>query len=537
MTENNISSRIPDLLPRIRAVVASRAHGLEVDDVTQECCVKILEKEGLYDSGRGPLISWVDAVVRKFSMSVARREARRRELGDKILPPEPLESPFNEEQVSWLLAQLSAMPTPLKEVLKLRYYEDRNLEEIGTQLGISQPAVSKRLGKALAELTRRARIQGFLMSFLPFSWSFKIAGASKGKVVAATGLMAVGLTTACGFFLPSGDVHLMANTSELKATTMADTLEAPLDPNKNTIWVATTQLAWNELRKQVGEDILIDGAPPAARRLNAGRDPSHDLDPASYVVGGGRRADLERVQAALEKSFGRGRDPILKENVEELPPDGVFSYAFLAKDLKFKAPFDILENHPIYFQTTRVCTFGMERFAPGQTYHELMGKQLRVHDVVTGDHGQGKEFIVSLHPEQADDIILALVPSRENLKSIVQHVLGRIKVDGGEELGAGLSFKVPKMDFHLTHEFVEASGRLLNSSYGSGSLKNFQTVAFRFDEKGATLRARSWGITAALPRADLVFDRPFLLMLKEKSAEQPYFVMWVANPEVLIPID
>ena len=167
-----------------------------------------------------------------------------------------------------------------------------------------------------------------------------------------------------------------------------------------------------------------------------------------------------------------------------------------------------------------------------------MSKQLRVHDVVTGDGGFGKEFIVSLHPEQSDDIILALVPSRDSLQSMVQDVLGRMQVDGGEELGEGLSFKAPKMDFHLTHEFVEASGRLLNPSHVGGPLKNIQTVAFRFDEKGATLMARSWlGIEAAFPMADLVFDRPFLLMIKEKGAQQPYFVMWVANLEVLIPIE
>jgi hypothetical protein len=32
-----------------------------------------------------------------------------------------------------------------------------------------------------------------------------------------------------------------------------------------------------------------------------------------------------------------------------------------------------------------------------------------------------------------------------------------------------------------------------------------------------------------------VFDRPFLIYLQQRQAKQPYFVMWVENPEVLVP--
>ena len=33
----------------------------------------------------------------------------------------------------------------------------------------------------------------------------------------------------------------------------------------------------------------------------------------------------------------------------------------------------------------------------------------------------------------------------------------------------------------------------------------------------------------------LAFDRPFLLYLKERESDVPYFAMWIENEEVLEP--
>jgi hypothetical protein len=33
-----------------------------------------------------------------------------------------------------------------------------------------------------------------------------------------------------------------------------------------------------------------------------------------------------------------------------------------------------------------------------------------------------------------------------------------------------------------------------------------------------------------------VLDKPFLLYLKEKDADEPYIVIWIANAELMEPI-
>ncbi len=33
---------------------------------------------------------------------------------------------------------------------------------------------------------------------------------------------------------------------------------------------------------------------------------------------------------------------------------------------------------------------------------------------------------------------------------------------------------------------------------------------------------------------NLIFDKPFLVLLKLATSDKPYFAMWVDNPEVLV---
>jgi hypothetical protein len=60
------------------------------------------------------------------------------------------------------------------------------------------------------------------------------------------------------------------------------------------------------------------------------------------------------------------------------------------------------------------------------------------------------------------------------------------------------------------------------------------------DEEGIRLRSESHlalGCAAHYepkPRYMMIFDKPFLIMLKRVNANVPYFALWVDNPELLI---
>ena len=62
-----------------------------------------------------------------------------------------------------------------------------------------------------------------------------------------------------------------------------------------------------------------------------------------------------------------------------------------------------------------------------------------------------------------------------------------------------------------------------------------QTVRFRLDERGAVLKSEAivWGGIGE----QLIFDKPFLILLERRDARNPYFALWVGNAELLVPVE
>jgi hypothetical protein len=59
-----------------------------------------------------------------------------------------------------------------------------------------------------------------------------------------------------------------------------------------------------------------------------------------------------------------------------------------------------------------------------------------------------------------------------------------------------------------------------------------QTIDFRLDRSGVELKSES-RLVAACDDPDFRFDHPFLIVVKKRGAEWPFFVMWVDNAELL----
>ncbi len=59
-----------------------------------------------------------------------------------------------------------------------------------------------------------------------------------------------------------------------------------------------------------------------------------------------------------------------------------------------------------------------------------------------------------------------------------------------------------------------------------------QEISFCLDKSGAAVKSQMEGYASGIPE-HFVFDRPFLVYMKKRGAEMPYFVMWVDNAELL----
>jgi len=92
---------------------------------------------------------------------------------------------------------------------------------------------------------------------------------------------------------------------------------------------------------------------------------------------------------------------------------------------------------------------------------------------------------------------------------------------------------VPEMFWEIDHRFEELINRIVaNANPAMPIIEARQGIKFRLDRYGAMLESEVMIAAAAIPRY-FRFNRPFLVYMKKRDCEQPFFAMWVDNAELL----
>jgi hypothetical protein len=99
------------------------------------------------------------------------------------------------------------------------------------------------------------------------------------------------------------------------------------------------------------------------------------------------------------------------------------------------------------------------------------------------------------------------------------------------------TLRIPKFSFDIKNRFSELIDKdVLNKDYSDYHVDEaIQEIKFVLDEKGVMLESKAFlslSKSVELSRS-YIFDQPFLLYMKEKGANYPYFAMWVVNTELM----
>src|ERR1700677_772318 len=338
--------------------------------------------------------------------------------------------------------------------------------------------------------------------------------------------------------LTKADVASLPNTQFLAHP------DLPLDKDKNVIWCGTLQLAWNSAIDLVGEKLQFVTQPPVVDLLNQEDFTSADLDPNLF----GAVADFEKnhvedkIRAALQKTFGGAASPELIPEPEKNPqPYDFVAYSYLFKNLQFAKPF--AKNTEFNFEDHPVKSFGfLERKS---SLDPAIFLQVRINDYQSPD-----DFIITLQTKATDDdLILAKIAPGATMQETITSVMQRIAAQNGhwENPGTRDSLAVPDLNFDLKKSFKELVG--LNLKPGPNikvdnlvTEKVEQLVRFQLNEKGAVLKSEAviqmvgaMAMANEPPPYEMLFDKPFLILMKQAKSDKPYFAMWVGNSALLIP--
>jgi hypothetical protein len=143
-----------------------------------------------------------------------------------------------------------------------------------------------------------------------------------------------------------------------------------------------------------------------------------------------------------------------------------------------------------------------------------------------------------------DRLLLAKVRPDSTLAQTIAAVQARADTSQGKPPEPETRMEVPILNFRLTKDYEELLGKTVQCPNKKLSGQFFvmvrQLIQFKLNEKGAKLKAEAVAVTKSAifvghESPQLIFDKPFLILMERKGAANPYFAIWIDNPELLVP--
>lgn len=301
----------------------------------------------------------------------------------------------------------------------------------------------------------------------------------------------------------------------LKSTDFVTTLDHPVDPVHNTVYAVAMQYAWDTLSR------LLPGG------LTDNDQYSSDLDLLRHATG---------FQSALQP----------EEYSIQTKIDGtaIIAEAFFNKTLPFPSKMETADS-ALVFGGQKVKAFGM--YNPDPAIREFCQM---------GYYESDQAFLLKIFPQdEAHEIWLLLCrDSLSTLGAAVQKAKDWLKT--GEEQSANETHQwkyrfhaddvisLPETKFNIAAHYKGLEGQVLYLKEGQRTIITaYQRTGFILNETGAVAESHAvMAVDTAIapvrmevpPPKKLVFNQPFYIILKRKASAHPYFVMRVANTELLV---
>ena len=327
-------------------------------------------------------------------------------------------------------------------------------------------------------------------------------------------------------------------STELTRTQIVPTLDAPVQPGKNIIWCASFQAAWKTLQNNVTQGpVQLEGAEEACGRLNNSFAPAVP-DNSLYAAAG--QGIGEKIRQEMATRFPKKHPP----DFSGTPLDTIVAYGYLETRCSFPMPyFD--NDKPLMFtdsmgNKTPIRTFGL-RGEDASKYLPLR-RQAKVLVAAKLLEDRPDDFVIDLCRDSPEtEVVFARVPAGNTLKSMLERInedIVRASQDQyhHDEFGVNGILLVPELACRISHKFTELMNRPCQNPplRGLPIVKAQQDTLFRLDRSGAELCSEAAIVYASADHSHAIGDKPFLVYLKRRGAEWPYFVMWIDNNELLM---
>lgn len=333
-----------------------------------------------------------------------------------------------------------------------------------------------------------------------------------------------------------GSPLLRFNADLLQKTKVSPFLDENILKGQNLVWCATAQVVWNELLDLNGAPIQIERPSDLVSGFNKKAVNVDVLNDGSYVAMAGKIGEgiIEKIKQALKVKFQDLASPEILDFADSLVESELFAYSYLFENLPFEWAFERPDQRFV-FDGINVEFFGIDQYDPAVIYDQQMAEQVMVYDYKEQD-----DFILELKTRSNESqVILARIPAEKTLALAVNVVQKRMSRSQSKKMEAMANLQIPVFNFDLRKTYNDLGGQKIvsdNSFFDGVTMGSLlQQIRFKLDETGAVFKSEAmywWGDT----QEHYLFNEPFLIMLKKRTAEKPYFAMWIENTELLLPI-
>lgn len=456
------------------------------EDITQEVFIYVMNnklREGY------SFKYYLYLVAKSKAINYINTEKRRNKINEKYLKEEKEDDVVDiitkKEDKKILLEAINVLDDKYKNAIYLVKIEELSYKEAAEILGESLQNVKTLVHRGKKLLRKILLKKGFDNMKKPVKILLIVFGIS----ILLSGLVYAG-TLIYNRFNKNHNINFN------------ESFESTIDENtKNNVWIGTLDLAWKELEEKLARKIELEEVVGIAEELNKSEFSKDMIDENDYEI-----------------------------SIEKTITDGYDINAKLDKNLSFLTPFDNFSNDYNY-------TFGKD----GTEYIKYFGinnasKEELNDNVEVLFYNENNEFAVKLKTNESDEIILYRTDEDKSFGAYYNNIKEKTNnYEGSKIFEKEDELLVPYVRVNGIIVYNELKYKNIKDSNGMYINNVIQDVNFNLNERGCNLESHANVTTEYLSVRSRYFDfrDKFIIFMKEKTADRPYFSLKVDNDDIL----
>ena len=477
----------------------------KAEDIAQETFIYVIQHQMRENSS---FKYYIYLVARSKALNYINVEKRRNEITEKYLAnadekieKDVLDIITAEENKKELLESIELLDERYKNAIYLVNIEGLSYEETSKILGETLQNTKNLIHRGKKQLRKILLKKGFD----EMNKVLKIFVIIICTTIALSGIV-YATTVIYNKYIKNNTNHNI---------TMNPSYQSTLDENTiNNLWVGTLDLAWKDLEEKIGlNKIELEGEmPQIANDLNESTFSKEMLNPNDYKI-----------------------------NVERTVTNGYKIDATLNKELNFLESFDNFSDYKWTFGNSEeyIKYFGINNASP-----EEMNKNVEIlfYNKLNNGSLLSNDMAIKLKTKEGDEIILYRTDDKKSFDEYYEDIKAKTKnYKGRTEFSEDDELRIPYVKVNGMINYNQLYDKKIKNSKGLYIYDVIQNVNFYLNERGCNLSSKATMVTEYMGIGQdtkyCYFQDTFIIFMKEKNSDKPYFALKVDNNDILEKIE